>query len=167
MSIYRKIYEQFNGSIPLDNNGKTYDIHHIDGNHKNNILSNLIALSIQDHFDVHFKQGDYRACSAIALRLNKTKEEISNLNKLAADKRVKDGKCNFNSEFAKKIQKKLVEEGKHHMLGDGSFQRNIQKKLIAEGNHNTLESVTCPHCNKSGQSVAMKRWHFDNCKELK
>ena len=23
----------------------------------------------------------------------------------------------------------------------------------------------CPHCNKIGKSNAMKRWHFDNCKE--
>ena len=59
---------------------------------------------------------------------------------------------------------RLVEEGRHHMLGDGSFQRDIQKRLIAEGSHNMLEYLTCPHCNKIGQSVAMKRWHFDNCK---
>jgi len=25
--------------------------------------------------------------------------------------------------------------------------------------------VTCPHCNKTGPSGAMNRWHFDNCKE--
>jgi hypothetical protein len=29
--------------------------------------------------------------------------------------------------------------------------------------HNKLITV-CPHCNKSGQNVAMKRWHFSNCK---
>jgi hypothetical protein len=23
----------------------------------------------------------------------------------------------------------------------------------------------CPHCEKSGKGTAMKRWHFDNCKE--
>lgn len=27
--------------------------------------------------------------------------------------------------------------------------------------------VICPHCNKSGGSSAMKRYHFDNCKLLK
>ena len=27
--------------------------------------------------------------------------------------------------------------------------------------------VTCPHCNLEGGSSAMKRWHFDNCKEKK
>ena len=24
--------------------------------------------------------------------------------------------------------------------------------------------ATCPHCSKEGQTTAMKRWHFDNCK---
>ena len=27
--------------------------------------------------------------------------------------------------------------------------------------------VTCPHCSKVGTNNAMRRWHFDNCKELK
>ena len=26
---------------------------------------------------------------------------------------------------------------------------------------------SCPHCKKVGQTNAMKRWHFDNCKERK
>lgn len=29
----------------------------------------------------------------------------------------------------------------------------------------TEDRVSCPHCNKSGQPMAMKRWHFDNCKD--
>ena len=24
----------------------------------------------------------------------------------------------------------------------------------------------CPHCNKAGSGGVMKRWHFDNCKEI-
>lgn len=30
----------------------------------------------------------------------------------------------------------------------------------------TLEKkyVTCPHCNKNGNILGMKRWHFDNCR---
>jgi hypothetical protein len=27
------------------------------------------------------------------------------------------------------------------------------------------EQVACPHCGKSGGISAMKRWHFDNCRE--
>ena len=47
---YRKLWEQNYGPIPKDETGRTYDIHHIDGNRKNNSLDNLICLSIEDHF---------------------------------------------------------------------------------------------------------------------
>jgi hypothetical protein len=32
---------------------------------------------------------------------------------------------------------------------------------------NSMPNVTCPHCNKTGNNGAMRRWHFDNCKENK
>jgi len=29
------------------------------------------------------------------------------------------------------------------------------------------KDITCPHCNKSSKNMAnMKRWHFDNCKNI-
>jgi hypothetical protein len=166
MNIYRAIYEENFGPIPVDDSGRTYDIHHIDGNHKNNDILNLIALPIQEHYNVHLKQGDYSACVLIALRMNMSKEEISKLNKQAAIKRRDEGKCNFGSEYASKVQRKLVEEGRHHMLGDGSFQRKNAKKIIDEGRHNMVEKSTCPNCGKIGQARAMMRWHFDNCREV-
>lgn len=32
------------------------------------------------------------------------------------------------------------------------------------GPDSCYEKVVCPHCNKEGPNNAMKRWHFDNCK---
>lgn len=32
---------------------------------------------------------------------------------------------------------------------------------------NSMPDITCPHCNKTGNNGAMRRWHFDNCKEKK
>ena len=55
---YRKIYESHNGPIPKEDNGRSYEIHHIDGNHFNNDPSNLKAVSIQEHYDIHYSQGD-------------------------------------------------------------------------------------------------------------
>ena len=54
---YRKLWEQNYGPIPKDETGRTYDIHHIDGNRKNNSLDNLICLSIEDHYKIHLN-GD-------------------------------------------------------------------------------------------------------------
>ena len=42
-------------------------------------------------------------------------------------------------------------------------QSRINSGLTWPGNH--TKSV-CPHCNKIGQTNAMKRWHFNNCKEV-
>jgi len=39
------------------------------------------------------------------------------------------------------------------------------KKKMSYQKLNKL-SVNCPHCNKIGQYVNMKRWHFDNCKSI-
>lgn len=72
---YRKIYINHYGQIPKDEFGRSYDIHHIDGNRNNNDPTNLIALSLKEHFDVHYAQGDYPACRLIANRLLKPHEK--------------------------------------------------------------------------------------------
>jgi hypothetical protein len=46
---YRKLWESYYGPIPKDNVGRTFDIHHIDGNRKNNKIENLICVSLEDH----------------------------------------------------------------------------------------------------------------------
>ena len=45
---YRKLYEQNIGQIP-DN----WEVHHIDFNHKNNSLDNLIAVPSMVHMVIH------------------------------------------------------------------------------------------------------------------
>jgi hypothetical protein len=68
---YRKIWVEAYGEIPLDENGQSYEIHHIDGNRKNNSINNLMCVSLQEHFDIHYKQGDFGAASLIADRMGK------------------------------------------------------------------------------------------------
>ena len=46
---YKKIYEQTYGKLPVDEFGRTYEIHHIDGNHYNNEESNLQLLCPNCH----------------------------------------------------------------------------------------------------------------------
>lgn len=68
---YRKLWEQHFGPIPVDKRGRSYEIHHIDGNRKNNSLENLKCLSIEEHLEIHRQQGDEIACHAISLRMKK------------------------------------------------------------------------------------------------
>lgn len=111
---YRKIYKDNYGNIPIDTTGRSFDIHHIDGDHTNNDPTNLQAVSIQDHYDIHYAQGDYGACSRIATRLELTHEQISILSSLQ--------------------QQELVNNGTHHFLG-GRIQSTTGNRLVAEGIH--------------------------------
>ena len=86
---YRKLYETFKGPIP-----KGYEIHHIDGNRKNNEISNLVCVSIQEHYEIHKKQGDWGACRKILKRMNMSQEEKSKL----------------SSEYSKKFWANLTEK---------------------------------------------------------
>lgn len=80
MSIWRKIWSDAYGAIPVDENGVTYEIHHVDGNKKNNNLSNLQCVSIQEHYDIHYRQGDWMACHMISERLSITLDARLELN---------------------------------------------------------------------------------------
>jgi hypothetical protein len=66
---YRRIWEKAHGPIPVDEQGRSYEIHHLDGNRKNNSLLNLTCVSIEEHYSIHESQGDGAACHAIKLRM--------------------------------------------------------------------------------------------------
>jgi hypothetical protein len=88
---HRKIYEQYHGiKIPKD-----MEIHHIDGNHTNNDINNLKLVTWQEHYDIHYSQGDWAACLLISGRHSIPPEERSKLASLAASKANKEGKCGF------------------------------------------------------------------------
>jgi hypothetical protein len=78
---HRKLWIKHFGGIPKDEEGRTFEIHHIDGNHNNNNLENLMCVSIKEHYTIHYKNGDYGACVMIAKRMNLPPEHLSNIQK--------------------------------------------------------------------------------------
>lgn len=80
MTTYRKIWEQHYGPIPKDEDGRTYEIHHIDGNSSNNHIDNLKCVSIQEHYEIHKKQEDWAACKIISTRMKISVEEKEKIN---------------------------------------------------------------------------------------
>ena len=178
---YRKIYESHYGPIPKDSDGRSYEIHHIDGNHKNNDPDNLKCVTIQEHYDIHYSQGDWGACVRIAQRINVPPNQLSELAKLHNKQRLEAGTHIFlDSEFQRsmvkrqieagksalvggKLQRELVASGKHHLLS-GDIQRRSTKQRIDKGTHQCVVKVTCPHCGKEGTKLILARWHFDKCK---
>lgn len=179
---YRKIYENHTGPIPKDECGRSYEVHHIDGNKKNNNPDNLVALSIREHYDVHYSQGDYGACLFIAqYRLNHSVEELSELARLNALKRVKNKTHPFlNGEMQSKMNLLRVSKGTHNLQrredgtsvaservvnGSHPFLGNENtKKQLAAGKHASQIIKTCNHCGKEIDAANFKRWHGDNCK---
>ena len=94
-SNYRKIYENHYGKIPKDKDGRSYQIHHIDGNHSNNHYTNLKCVTEREHYEIHLSQGDWRACQIMSARMNKPYEVISDLARKGALKQVEEGTHNL------------------------------------------------------------------------
>lgn len=153
------IYKLFFGEIPSDEDGRRFDVHHIDGNSNNNSICNLIAVSIQDHYDIHLTQGDYAAALRIAQRLGLPLEEKRKLSKLNAIKRVKDGTHNFLRELNPNNYR--IENGTHNFLG-----RSMNDRQLSQGKHISQVKVTCESCNKTMAIDKFLMWgHGKNCAE--
>ncbi len=132
---YRKIYEHHHGAIPVDSTGRTYEIHHIDGNHTNNEPKNLKAVTIQEHFEIHLSQGDYGACQCILQRMNMPKDLISQMASLDNQKRVAAGTHNFlGGDLQRKTARKLIENGTLNLLS-GEIQRRAALERVKNGTH--------------------------------
>ena len=158
---YRKIYENHVGPIPKDEDGRSFDIHHKDGNHKNNNLDNLIALSLLEHYEQHKLQEDWYACQILANRATISKDEQSAIATIVALKRVADGTHPFLdskvcSMGGKASSKKQLENGTHHFLDPEFHQRNNALK-IADGTHHFLGPETNLKRVKDGTHNLMRR----------
>ena len=131
---YRKIYKAHNGPIPKEVNGRTYDIHHVNGDHSNNSPDNLVAVTLQEHYDIHYAQEDWAACKLTAARLKMPPEEISRLTSLANRKRVANGTHHFlGGEISKQAAQRRVSDGTHNFLGG-----EIVRQRVEDGTHNFL-----------------------------
>jgi len=181
MSIYKKtnhrqIYESHHGPIPKDEDGRSYEIHHIDGNQKNNDPKNLVALSLKDHYNVHYKQGDYGACWLLSKKMKMTVEEVSSLSRKVALKQMAEGVHPFIG-----INEKRIKDGTHHFLGDShpskvrvkdgthnfldsNFQKEMSMRALAEGKHTSQRKKKCVWCGKECSINIIER-HEKSCKE--
>ena len=177
---YRKLWESHFGPIPKDNLGRSYEIHHIDGDHTNNEISNLKLVTIQEHYDIHYQLCDWRSCVMIGLRLKLSPEEISKLNSLAAIKRVNSGihpflqgagniirTCEHCGTAARSVNHARWHGNNcKHNPNKNSYQplREKQKINFKENNPSKI-LIICEHCNKIICKANYVRWHGNNCKK--
>ena len=134
-SNYRKIYENHHGAISREPDGRSYEIHHIDGNHNNNDPTNLIAVSIQEHYNIHFSQHDWASALKIGARMKLPHDELSKLASAQNYEKVKKGIHPFSGgKVQQKTSQKRIANGTHNFLG----HENPVYKLLKEGTHNFL-----------------------------
>ena len=151
---YIKIYKQHYGEIPRDSQGRSYDIHHIDGDYTNNDISNLVALSIEEHYKLHRAQEDWGSAWSVAKRLKISQQEKSEITRNMNLARAKAG--THWSQVASK--------NGTHPFQNLEFQRKMTAIQLSNGTHASQQSWTCEKCGKSGKnSVNYSRYHGDNC----
>lgn len=167
---HRLVWESVNGPIPKDQNNRSYEIHHIDGNHSNNDISNLKLVTIQEHYDLHYAQQDWNACRLIALRMNLSPEEISRLSSMAASKRIENGTHHFlkggprdDLKGDKNPMRNPEVARKNSLSNKGKTRSDETKEKIglAVKQHPKL---TCEYCNLTMNKVNYYKWHGPKCR---
>lgn len=111
MMNYRQIWKNHYGKIPKDENGISYQIHHIDGNRFNNNIENLMCVSIMEHYQIHLKQGDFAAAHVIKTKMENYEQSLG---------------WNHKEETKQKISKSL--KGKY-IRNEESIKRQIESRI--------------------------------------
>lgn len=178
---YRKVWEDAYGEIPLDENGVSYHIHHIDGNPHNNKLENLQCVSVEEHYKIHLEQGDYSAANALKHFWLHSKVKGWK-HKESTKKKIKESLKGrkHTKETRELLSKKQVEDyasGKRVHWAWGKKRPDLVKRNKKGPTEETRKRMsetklnqpilTCPHCGKEGKGGQMYRWHFDKCKTIK
>lgn len=180
---YRYAWTKHYGPIPKDEKGRSFEVHHIDGDHSNNNIDNLKLVSIEEHYQIHYDQGDFGACWAMAKRMDLTSEMLSKVSKEINKKMIERGDHPFLGD--NNPSRKKSKDGTHHFFG-GEVQRKLAIERSKNGTHNFLDGEVqkrywqtirnnggehptqiksaCPHCGIMVNKTNMKRWHGDKCK---
>ena len=92
---------------------------------------------------------------------HKEKIKLANIGRIVSlDTRQKLSSRHSGKTLSDSTKQKLRECNLGKTRSAASIQQTADK--LRGKPHNI---ITCPYCNKSGGSVAMYRWHFDNCKK--
>ena len=93
---------------------------------------------------------------------HKKKLSVSQMGKtISPETRAKMSEAAMGKIISPETRKKLSVAGMARTHSPETRQK------IGESNKGKIyERITCPHCSKIGGNNIMKRWHFNNCKEI-
>jgi hypothetical protein len=195
MPNYLKHYEQLCSSRKLLHRTKKDDVyyeeHHIipkslGGSNK---TDNLVLLTAREHFIAHlllynhyktiggesFRKMSFALVSMSSTNRNLKRDILNSRHyslikeaaqnsrlghKVADTTNYKKPKSDTHKESIRKAR--LVAPPRSQATKD-----KLSEKLKGRVNTQNFIKSICPYCTHSGQYVAMKRWHFDNCKQNK
>ena len=104
MTKYQELWIEHYGEIPREPNGKLYEIHHINGDHDDNRIENLMALTKSEHAKLHAAE---KLADGTHIMLG---GEIQR-------RRVANGTHNMlGGEIARELGRKRMADGTHHFL---------------------------------------------------
>lgn len=143
--IYRKIWEDHYGPIPVDRYGRSYEIHHRSGIRSDNRIQNLQCVTIRQHFLIHKRQGDHRAAAAISRRMMVPPERQLKLNSKAGKEAWKQRTGWFDPKRLEKSRKKATK---------ASAIANTGRQWYTNGKENIRRSEHPGKGWKLGRSVS-------------
>lgn len=124
---YRKLWEIANNTtIP-----KGYHIHHVDGDHSNNEISNLICVSPEEHHNIHLSQGDI-----VALNGKFIQGASEAGKKGGAKSRPRWHEGNKKENLSASLKKSYAENGGSKLKGTSITEEHKQKISIASTGEN-------------------------------
>jgi hypothetical protein len=153
---HRKAWEAIYGKIPVDEEGRSYEIHHINRDHRDNRIENLQCVTIREHFDIHVLAEDWGAVAAIARRMKVTPEEQKRLNQ-AAGKSAKERQLGWHDPALKEhFRQGAVKGGQAHRgmrwFNDG---KTSTKSMTSPGEGWTSGRLL-PACGRFGYEPGRK-----------
>lgn len=141
-SDYRKVWIAHYGNIPVDDNGVSYEIHHKDFNWRNDDISNLECITIQEHYQRHYDAGQFHACAMIKRRMNMSEAQKKDLSeKIAIANKTKPNPMT-NPESRKKLSRSLKERWSTHAFPLSGRIRPEHSQLMKDrgfGKNKTIE----------------------------
>lgn len=186
-----KEWKKHFGEIPKDVHGRSFEIHHIDGNPDNNHIANLKCVSIDEHYQIHKDQGDFAAAFMIARRMDITPEDISEMARQGTLKRVRLGIHNFQDpNFPRSLDHNIgyvvaidtrtqevvritkeefndndyyvgVNAGRKHKIVHSNRGHNKGKTWTHK---NSEQPKKCQYCEFTGRASHISRYHNERCK---
>lgn len=172
MSNYRELWEEFHGvSIP-----KGWDIHHIDSNHNNSILGNLLAYPRSAHIRLHEQKGEVN--SANLLRCGKAVKGIANpMSEESVRKKSGDSISRFWEGLSEedRAEKGRIEQQKfikfYRENPEAYREQSIKRWEAPTDKMNEAKSrlnqklLCCSYCHSEVSLGTFSRFHGDKCKQ--